>query len=222
MPSPRSIASRKGPRVLLAGLLAALTLVVWPASEASAASHQITIKNYAYGSGSMTISQGDTVTWTNKDSVPHDVTVTSGPLKFRSPMLTQGKSWSYTFTRAGAYSYTCSVHPDMHASVTVKAKAAPPAPAATTPAAVAPTPTPTHGQASPTASHPTPTPTATTSAPAGTGEAYVATTAAQANPSLDPLLLLLGLSTAIVVFCLLMMASRPHAVAPEGDSDGDD
>jgi len=217
MSSPLSTSPRKGPRVLLASLLAALAVMVWPASEASAATHQITIKSYAYGSGSMTITQGDTVTWTNQDSVPHDVVVTSGPVKFRSPMLTKGKSWSYTFTQAGAYSYTCSVHPDMHATISAKAKAVAPAPAATTPAAAAPT-----APAATTA----PRPAATAPAPAATqttapSTAYVATTAEDDNPSLDPLLLLLGLSTAIVVFCLLLMASRPHAAAPGGASDGD-
>ena len=167
----------------------------------------------------MAISQGDTVTWTNKDSVPHDVVVTSGPVKFRSPMLSEGKSWSYTFSQAGSYSYTCSVHPDMHATLAVKAKAVAPAPVATTPAAVAPTTA--HSEASPSATHATPTPTpAATTEPAAPGAAYVATTAEQSGPSLDPLLLLLGLSTAIVVFCLLLMASRPHAANPEGDSDG--
>lgn len=218
MSSPLSTTTRKGPRVLLAGLLTALAVLMWPASEASAATHPITIKNYAYGSGSMTISHGDTVTWTNKDSVPHDVVVTSGPVKFRSPMLTQGKSWSYTFSQPGAYSYTCSVHPDMHATVTAKPKAVAPAPAATTPAAVAPTTghTETTPSATPTAS--TPSPTTATAAP---GTAYVATTADAAGPSLDPLLLLLGLSTAIVVFCLLLMASRPHSPVTEGASDGD-
>lgn len=213
-------ASRKSPRVLLAGFLTALAVLVWPAAEATAATHQITIKNYAYGSGSMSISQGDTVTWTNKDSVPHDVVVTSGPVKFRSPMLTEGKSWSYTFTQAGAYSYTCSVHPDMNATVTAKAKAAAPAPVATTPAA--PAHTTGHTETSPATTQATPaptTPTATAAAPAGT--AYVATTADQSEPSLDPLLLLLGLSTTIVVFCLLLMASRPHVATNEGASGGD-
>ncbi len=135
-------------------------------------------------------------------------------------MLTQGKSWSYTFATAGAYSYTCSVHPDMHASITAKPKAAAPAPAATTPAPAAVAPAPAHTETSPSA-HATPTASPTTTAPAAPGAAYVATTADQANPSLDPLLLLLGLSTAIVVFCLLMMASRPHAPTTEGASDGD-
>src|SRR4051794_7331864 len=87
MSSTLSTTTRKGPRVALAALLTALAVMVWPASEASAATHQISIKNYAYGSGSMSISQGDTVTWTNRDSVPHDVVVTNGPVKFRSPML---------------------------------------------------------------------------------------------------------------------------------------
>jgi len=210
-----STATRKGPRVLLGSLLLALAVVVWPAAEASAATHPITIKNYAYGSGSMSISQGDTVTWTNQDSVPHDVVVTSGPVKFRSPMLTKGKSWSYTFSRAGAYSYTCSVHPDMHATINAKAKAAAPAPAATTKAA----PTAGHTEATPSATPTTPTTTPTTDAPAA-GTAYAATTADQAGPSLDPLLLLLGLSTAIVVFCMLLMASRPHTPTAEA-SDGD-
>lgn len=219
MSSPRSTTSRKGPRVLFAGLLTALAVLVWPASEASAATHPITIKNYAYGSGSMTISQGDTVTWTNKDSVPHDVVVTSGPVKFRSPMLTQGKSWSYTFSQAGAYSYTCSVHPDMHATVTAKAKAAAPAPAATTPAAAAPATG--HSETTPSATPKPTTPAPTTTASAAPGTAYVATTAEQTGPSLDPLLLLLGLSTAIVVFCLLLMASRPHSPTTEAASDGD-
>ena len=218
MSSPLSTTSRKGSRVLLASILTALAVLVWPASEASAATHPITIKSYAYGSGSMTISQGDTVTWTNKDSVPHDVVVTNGPVKFRSPMLTEGKSWSYTFNKAGTYSYTCSVHPDMHATVTAKPKAAAPAPVATTPAAAAPTAG--HTEASPSATHATPTPTpAAETAPPST--AYVATTADDANTSLDPLLLLLGLSTAIVVFCLLLMASRPHVATVEADSDGD-
>ncbi len=219
MPALLSTPTRKGPRVLLASLLLALAIVVvWPASEASAATHPITIKNYAYGSGSMTISQGDTVTWTNQDSVPHDVVVTSGPVKFRSPMLTKGKSWSYTFSRAGAYSYTCSVHPDMHATINAKAKAAAPAPAATTQAAAAPTAG--HTETTPSATPTTPAATPTTDgAPAGT--AYAATTADQAGPSLDPLLLLLGLSTSIVVFCMLLMASRPQISATtEGASDG--
>lgn len=213
-----STSTRKGPRVLLASILTALAVMVWPATEASAATHAITIKNYAYGSGSMSISQGDTVTWTNKDSVPHDVVVTNGPVKFRSPMLTEGKSWSYTFSQPGTYSYTCSVHPDMNATVTAKAKAAAPASAAKTPAA--PAPTTGHSETTPSATATTPAP-APTADPAAPSSAYVATTAEQASPSLDPLLLLLGLSTAIVVFCLLLMASRPHTATTEGASDGD-
>ena len=162
-----STATRKGPRVLFASLLMALVVVVWPAAEASAAAHQITIRNYAYGSGLMSISQGDTVTWTNQDSVSHDVVVTNGPVKFRSPMLTKGKSWSYTFSKAGAYSYTCSVHPDMRGTIVAKSKAAAPAPApapaATTQAAA---PTAGHTETTPSATPTTPTATPSTEAPA--------------------------------------------------------
>jgi hypothetical protein len=133
-------------------------------------------------------------------------------------MLTKGKSWSYTFSRAGAYSYTCSVHPDMNATVNAKAKTAAPAPAATTQAAAAPAGG--HTETTPSATPTTPTATPTSEA-AANGTAYVATTADQAAPSLNPLLLLLGLSTAIVVFCLLLMASRPQPSTTRGASDGD-
>ncbi len=173
----------------------------------------------------MTISQGDTVTWTNQDSVPHDVAVTSGPVKFRSPMLTQGKSWSYTFSQAGAYSYTCSVHPDMHGTIAAKPKAAAPAPATDTRTSRRDA----GCRADSTAyrdhavRHPhNPDHHAVYRRPPAAGTAYAATSADPADPSLDPLLLLLGLSTAIVVFCMLHDGSRaPTRSTTEGASDGD-
>ena len=79
----------------------------------------VDIKNYAYNPASLTVSVGDTVTWTNEDTAPHTVTVSDGPEKFNSPTLQQGQTWSYTFTKAGTYSYYCAVHPDMKATVTV-------------------------------------------------------------------------------------------------------
>jgi plastocyanin len=79
----------------------------------------VDIKNYAYSPASLTVSVGDTVTWTNEDTAPHTVTVSDGPVKFASSNLSQGQTFSYTFTEAGTYSYYCAVHPDMKASVTV-------------------------------------------------------------------------------------------------------
>jgi amicyanin len=89
-------------------------------SEAAAAKTvNVDIKNYAFSPASLTVAVGDTVTWTNEDTAPHTVTVTDGPVKFASPTLQQGQTYTYTFTQAGTYSYYCAVHPDMKATVTV-------------------------------------------------------------------------------------------------------
>jgi amicyanin len=76
--------------------------------------------NFAYSPATLTITVGDTVTWTNHDSAPHNVVVSDGPEKFTSPTLQTGQSFSYTFTKAGTYAYYCSIHPNMKASVTVQ------------------------------------------------------------------------------------------------------
>jgi copper binding plastocyanin/azurin family protein len=67
------------------------------------------------------VSVGATVTWTNTDQVPHDATSTAGPAKFTSPTLPTGRAWSYTFTVPGTYSYYCSIHPYMKATILAKA-----------------------------------------------------------------------------------------------------
>jgi amicyanin len=105
--------------VLAAGLLA-LGLVPLTAGEASAASHQVVMKGYAFAPRTLTISAGDTVTWVNQDTAPHDVKTTSGPAAIHSPMLNKGDTWSFTFTAAGSYGYLCTVHPGMTGSLVVK------------------------------------------------------------------------------------------------------
>jgi len=117
------------------------------AQPAAASAYQVAIKGYAFSPKALTVAVGDTVTWTNEDSAPHTVTVTSGPEKFDSGTLQQGESFSYTFTKAGTYDYYCAVHPDMTASVTVRSAASPsptvapssPAPTASSSPTTAPT-----------------------------------------------------------------------------------
>lgn len=95
-------------------------------SSAQAAKKTVEIMGMKYSPATLTVKVGDTVTWVNHDSAPHDVTVTDGPEKFKSPTLKKGESWSYTFKKAGKYSYYCSIHPDMKASVTAEGSSTPP------------------------------------------------------------------------------------------------
>lgn len=107
---------------------------------ATSSSHvAVQISNYAFSPASLTVSAGTTVTWTNQDTAPHTVTVSSGPVTFSSPQLQKGESFSYTFSKVGTYKYYCAVHPDMTASLTVvAAPAAASAPAPAAPPAAAP------------------------------------------------------------------------------------
>ena len=66
---------------------------------------------------------GTTVTWTNKDAVPHDVTVApvvmSSSDGSESGLLLPGQSFSYTFTSQGTFQYHCLEHPGMVGEVIV-------------------------------------------------------------------------------------------------------
>ena len=111
--------------------------------KASAAvTKEVMIQNYKFSPAALTVAVGDTVKWTNMDTAPHTVTVTSGPVKFNSGNLAKGESFSYTFTKAGTYAYYCAVHPDMTAKVTVTGSTTTtPTPTPTTPKPTTPTPT---------------------------------------------------------------------------------
>ena len=65
------------------------------------------------------IDVGDTVTWTNYDSVPHTVTSTTDNFNVSSPMMQKGDTFSFTFTKAGVFTYYCEVHPFMVGTIYV-------------------------------------------------------------------------------------------------------
>ena len=60
----------------------------------------------------------NTVTWTNKDNLPHTVTADDG--SFSSGNLNPTNQFSWTFSKPGTYSYHCSYHPWMKATIIVK------------------------------------------------------------------------------------------------------
>jgi plastocyanin len=195
-----------------AGLIVLLQSIL-VAAPAQAATHQVMMADYAFSPAALTVHVGDTVTWMQHDQAPHDATTTSAPVSFRSPQLSPGQSWSYTFRTPGTYAYYCSVHPDMRATVTVLAAAtsAPqpkpaPAPAAQNPAkpkpaTVAATPTTTGSPTQPTTA-------SVTAAPPSAENPSPAVAQQVAGPTLDPMLLVAGLVTGVAILCLLLLGSR--------------
>src|SRR5207248_692552 len=85
----------------------------------------VTIKSFAFHPGSISISVGDTVTWSNQDSVAAGHTATAGDGSFNTGVLKQGQSASHTFTKAGTFAYICAVHPFMKGTIVVNGAAAP-------------------------------------------------------------------------------------------------
>ena len=78
----------------------------------------IDIDNFKFGVASLEVAVGTTVTWTNRDDVPH--TVTSSTKVFKSPPLDTGETFTYTFKQAGTFEYYCALHPHMTGKVVVK------------------------------------------------------------------------------------------------------
>jgi hypothetical protein len=69
----------------------------------------------------VTVSVGDTVTWTNSDAQAHTATADNG--SFDTGAISNGASDSVTFSAAGTFPYHCSIHSEMTGSVVVQAAA---------------------------------------------------------------------------------------------------
>jgi amicyanin len=106
-------------RIFLRAAFAAAMLLV--AAAAQAADGAVNIDNFSFGPPELHVPAGTTVTWVNRDDVPH--TVTSTTLAFRSKALDTNDKFSFTFTTPGSYKYFCSLHPHMTGTIVVEAAA---------------------------------------------------------------------------------------------------
>lgn len=80
----------------------------------------VTIQNYAFAAKDIKVKVGATVTWTNQDDVSHTITAdTASADAPSSQLISKGKTYSFTFKKAGTYSYHCNLHPYMKGTVTV-------------------------------------------------------------------------------------------------------
>ena len=114
-PGTRSPGTRSlGIQILGIAIAAAMILHAHVARAEDMAVH---IDNFTFEPAQLTVKVGTTVTWTNRDDIPH-VVVSAG--KFRSKTLDTDDSFSFTFTAPGDYKYFCSLHPHMTGMVKVE------------------------------------------------------------------------------------------------------
>jgi plastocyanin len=95
-----------------------------PASRAASAvppavtGTAVTIQNFAFSPPSLVVKVGATVKWTNRDAIGHTVTADDG--SFGSSRIGNGVTFSQTFSKAGTFTYHCSIHKSMTGTVVVK------------------------------------------------------------------------------------------------------
>jgi plastocyanin len=92
--------------------------VVTASDQPSAANAAVNIDNFVFGPQTITVPVGATVTWTNKDDIPHTSVSTDGV--FKSKVLDTDEKFSYKFEKAGTYPYYCTIHPKMTGKVIVQ------------------------------------------------------------------------------------------------------
>jgi plastocyanin len=87
------------------------------AGAAEEAGIGVSIVGRAYQPSQLTVGIGQTVTWRNESLGQHTVTSVDG--QFDSGAMSTGSSFAMTFTKAGTFNYTCTIHPEMKGSVLV-------------------------------------------------------------------------------------------------------
>ena len=80
-------------------------------------SHDVTVDNFHFDPATRRVPVGATVTWTNRDDVPHVIASTKG--RFKSPALDTDERYSHRFEEPGPYPYFCSLHPKMTGEIVV-------------------------------------------------------------------------------------------------------
>src|SRR5215211_164160 len=103
-------------RLLYLAILSVAALLIC-APAVSAQDKTVSIQDFSFSPGQITVAPGTTVTWVNKGPSPHTTTADDG--SWDSGTLQQGEDFSFTFDQPGTYTYHCSIHPDMTATVKV-------------------------------------------------------------------------------------------------------
>ena len=88
-------------------------------AQAEESASAISIDNFSFTPATLTVRAGTTVTWTNKDDIPHGI-ASSNKAFARSKALDTDDSYSFTFTTPGTYQYFCYLHPHMVGSIVVE------------------------------------------------------------------------------------------------------
>jgi len=82
---------------------------------------EVAINGFAFGPGAIKVAAGLSVTWTNADDTPHQITIVATPTskEQRSDVMLKGQSVTLKFDEAGNIAYICGLHPTMKGTIEV-------------------------------------------------------------------------------------------------------
>jgi plastocyanin len=103
-------------KLILALAAVAALAVAGPAGAATIKT--VNIYGSTFSPKTVTITEGDTVTWVNKDNSNHQILADKG--QFVSPILKPNQKYPFTFNAAGTYTYKDELYPKLKGTVTVK------------------------------------------------------------------------------------------------------
>ena len=115
LPKGSSRIRQAGLFILTMCMLSAGALI---APAAAAATHTVVMEGVAFVPQTVTVKQGDTVVWVNKDPFAH--TATAQDRSFDSREIAADKTWKYTVRKKGTIPYVCTLHPTMKGTLVVK------------------------------------------------------------------------------------------------------
>ena len=95
----------------------AITDVPLEAETETGGAHDVVAANFSFAPAMSSVPVGSTITWTNRDDIPH--TVVSTEHAFKSPVLDTDEQFSHRFDAPGTYEYFCSIHPKMTGRIEV-------------------------------------------------------------------------------------------------------
>ncbi len=95
-----------------------LALALPVAAAAAGKAHAVRIEGMKFEPERVEAAVGDTITWTNRDVVPH--TVTGAGRSLESGTIAPGGKWTYRVRARGEIAYVCRFHPMMKGALVAK------------------------------------------------------------------------------------------------------
>lgn len=78
--------------------------------------NEVLMQNNRFSPGTLTVSAGTTVKWTNRDNATHNVISAT----FSSSDMNQNTEFTHTFSTAGTFTYSCTHHSGMTGTIVVQ------------------------------------------------------------------------------------------------------